>query len=944
MSADSIVRGLATELKGEVRADDATRAAYATDASNHRVVPLCVVLPRDADDVVRLVERCADANVPITSRGAGTNTAGNAIGPGVIVDFSRHMTAVLDIDPAARTAVVEPGVVLDRLRDRAAAHGLTFGADPSTHNRCTLGGMIGTNACGSHSVAWGTTADNVDELDVVLADGSCVTLGRHGDQGDGTGAGTPLLNALAEVRNRWLADIRLELGRFPRQISGYGLQHLLPENGFHAARALVGAEGTCGLVTRVRVRLVPLPAARVLVVAGFADDLAAAAAAPALAAAGPLTVEGINDRLVAAFDSRPAPQRRPELPAGRAWLLLEVGADDPAAARDHAEAVRRSARDQGALDVHVVVDHADQRAYWRIRERGAGLATRTADGREAWPGWEDAAVPPARLAGYLKDFRELLDRYGRQGVVYGHFGEGCVHVRIDHDLLSESGRAAYRSFQEDAADLVVAHGGSLSGEHGDGRARSELLPRMYGERIRDAFAAFKHAFDPLGRFNPGVLVDPARLDADLRQTISRPHTADLAFAYHSDGGDFGKALRRCVGVGACRKQSGGGMCPSYRATRDERHSTRGRARILAEMLDGRLSADGWRSEHVKDALDLCLMCKACSAECPVTVDMATYKAEFLHQHYRGRLRPAAHYSMGWLPLWLAAGRRFARPLNAVLDVDAVAALARRLGGIDPARRLPRLATWSFHRWFRRRTGPADGDPVVLWVDSFTAAFAPEVARDAVHVLEAAGYRVEVPSQTLCCGLTWVSTGQLDIARRVMRRTVRALDRRADGDRPVVTLEPSCGAALRSDLPELVDGDGARRVASRIRTLAELLDGRELPFRADRPATAVVQFHCHQRAVFGTRPDRALLERAGVTVHGVDEGCCGLAGNFGFQAGHYEISKTCAEQSFLPHLEEHAPDAPVLADGFSCRLQIAEFGGRRPVHLARLLRERIEPAP
>ncbi|MCP3803660.1 FAD-binding oxidoreductase [Allokutzneria sp. A3M-2-11 16] len=919
MSTDSFVRTLRAELAGDVLDDDGTRAAYACDASNHRVLPRCVVLPRDTEDVVRVVQRCAEAGVPLTSRGAGTNIAGNAIGPGVVMDFSRHLRAVQRIDPDARTAVVQPGVVLDDLRRQAAVHGLTFGVDPSTHSRCTLGGMIGTNACGSHSVAWGTTADNVESLDVVLADGTSLTMSSAG----------PLAERLTALRDSSLALIRTELGRFPRQISGYGLQYLLPEKGFDLARAVVGSEGTCAVVTSATVGLVVPPKARVLVTVGFPDAVAAAAAAPRLAGMGTLTVEGMDDELVRAFDSRPRPGGRPALPPGRAWLLVEVGGDDLDEAMDRA----RQVSDVAGGATTVVTDVSDQAAFWRIREQGAGLATRTADGRETWPGWEDSAVPPEHLAAYLGDFRELLGRYGRAGVVYGHFGEGCVHVRIDHDLLSPSGRADYRSFQTDAADLVVAHEGSLSGEHGDGRARSELLARMYSAPMLSAFAAFKHAFDPSGLFNPGVLVDPAPLDADLRVALSRPHTIDLGFAYESDGGDLGKALRRCVGVGACRRTEGGGMCPSFRATRDERHSTRGRARILFEMLNGHIES-GWKSADVAEALDMCLGCKACRSECPVTVDMATYKAEFLHQHHRGRIRPASHYSMGWLPLWLAAGRLMPRVANALLALPGL----KWLGGIDKQRALPRLSTLRLRPWLRRRTASRDGEEIVLWIDSFTSSFSPEVVIDAIAVLEAAGYRVRPSAPGLCCGLTWISTGQLGVAKRVLRRTVRKLDGLSDA-RPIVALEPSCAVALRADLPELVAGQGARRVASRIRTLAEMVRG--LPFAEQEPITAVTQFHCHQRAVLGTEADREVLSRAGVSLDSVEEGCCGLAGNFGFEKGHFEVSKTCAEQSFLPHLGN---SELVLADGFSCRLQIEQFGDRRPLHLAQLLRRRLAEVP
>lgn len=917
----ALPRDLARLISGDVRDDDASRAAYASDASNHRVLPECVVLPTDSDDIAAVVAFCAERGIPITARGAGTNVAGNAIGPGIVLDTSRHLDRVLTVDPDAGTATVQPGVILDRLQRDTAPHGLRFGPDPSTHNRCTIGGMIGTNACGSHSVAWGTTADNVRALDVVLGDGSLARLGREPD--------SDLAERLRAVRDTHLAPIRRDLGRFPRQISGYGLHYLLPERGFDVAKAFTGSEGTCGIITSATLDLVRPPRHQALVVAGFADDIGAASAAPTLAGGHPLTVEGIDHNLVRAFDNAPAPRSRPELPRGQAWLLVELGADDPGAMAERADELARLCRDTGAVETNMHTDPATRQRFWQIRELGAGLATRTADGRETWPGWEDAAVPPERLGKYLADFRRLLADHGRHGVVYGHFGEGCVHVRIDHDLLSQDGRAAYRRFQADAAELVVAHEGSLSGEHGDGRARSELLTRLYGRDVIDAFAAFKHAFDPANLLNPGVLIDPDPLDDNLRLHINRPHTVDLAFGYQGDDGDWGKAMRRCVGVGACRKESGGGMCPSYRATKDERHSTRGRARILFEMLDGHLGDDGWRSEDVREALDLCLGCKACTSECPVSVDMATYKAEFLHQHYRRRPRPASHYSMGWLPLWLAVARRVPRLANPLLGRKALA----RLGGIDPRRSMPRL---SARPWRSRRALPGSGGtPITLWADTFTASFAPEIITDAEEVLAAAGYATSVAGPNLCCGLTWISTGQLGIARRVLSRTVDALHQ-APGD--VVVLEPSCAAALRHDAPNLLGTKQATSVASRVRTLAEVIEPARLDL-APLNEAAVAQFHCHHRAVFGTEPDRRLLRATGVDLTSVDDGCCGLAGNFGFENGHYDVSVRCAEQSFLPVVRE-AGDRLVLADGFSCRLQIEQLADRPSLHLAQLLRRQL----
>ena len=943
----SFVGVLSERIDGDVAADGATLAAYSTDASNHRLIPTCVAFPRSVDDVAVLVATCRDEQVPVTSRGAGTNLAGNAIGGGVVVDYSRYLNRIRSIDPEARRAVVEPGVVLDALQSASAACGLRFGPDPATHSACTIGGMVGTNACGARAIAWGTTSANVTGVDLVLSDGGTATLAA--------GRPSPVDSALAAIGERWRKPIAAELGRFSRQVSGYGLQHLLPGSGFNPAKAFVGSEGTLGQVISATLDLVPLPTARALLVAGFTDIVAAAVAAPVLTAVSPLTVEAMGADLVGAFDTGAGPrQHRPALPAGGAWLLIEV-AGTAEQCIELTQVAARLAAEAGAIETRVLTDLDEQGALWRLREQGTGLAAR-AGGVERWPSWEDAAVPPERLAAYLSDFTALLRQHGRSGSIYGHFGEGCVHVRLDHDLLTPGGREEYTRFQHEAAELVVSHQGSLSGEHGDGRHRSELLQRMYSPQILDALAAVKAAFDPDNLFNPGLIVDPVPLNRDLRLEVARPHRSGLAFAYAADDGDFARATRRCVGVGACRA-GGGGMCPSYQATLDERHSTRGRARVLFEMLDGRLSDDGWRSEETLGALDLCLMCKACSSECPTSVDMATYKAEFLHHHYRRRLRPRAHLSMGWLPVWLAAARRLPRLSNAALRSPRLSLLLKRLGGIDPRRELPLLAPAPVGAGAAsaRRT-PVGDDRVIIWLDTFTRSFSPGVVEDATAVLQAAGYSVNVAGAGLCCGLTWLSTGQLTVARGVMAKTVAALDSSAGGS-PIVVLEPSCAAALRDDAVKLLDSHAARRVASRIVGLAEVLVGREMT--ADRPDPAssngsgrhrsttsagervIAQFHCHQRATAGTQADVDLLRRLGLDVTSVEEGCCGLAGNFGFEAGHYDVSRTCAEQSFLPYLTRDA-EASVLADGFSCRLQIAQLGGealgvRRPVHLATLLR-------
>ncbi|MDX2545234.1 FAD-binding and (Fe-S)-binding domain-containing protein [Streptomyces sp. WI04-05B] len=926
-------------VRGEVGFDAMSRALTTMDASNYRRVPLGVVAPRDADDVAAALAVCRAHGVPVVARGGGTSIAGQATGTGVVLDFTRHMRHLLSLNHEERTAVVQPGLVLDRLQEAAAPHGLRFGPDPSTHGRCTLGGMIGNNSCGPHSVAWGTTADSVRELTVIRARGDRLRLGQGW-------SGAP--EGLRQLAEGELARLRTGFPNLPRRISGYALDALLPEKGADVARSFCGSEGTLGIVTEAVVRLVEAPRARALAVLAYADESGAADAASGLLPYGPLTVEGMAADLV----------RTPtELPRGGAWLFVETGGANPAEARARADAIVRAA---DVADALVVSDPAGQRALWRIREDASGTATRMPDGTEAWPGWEDCAVPPLRLGAYLRDFRRLLADHGLRGTPYGHFGDGCIHVRIDFDLLTAPGVARFRRFSEDLAELVVSHGGSLSGEHGDGQARAELLPKMYGPEVIALFERTKALWDPDDLLNPGMLVRPARLDENLRFAVLPREPVDVAFGYPADGGNFSAAVSRCVGVAKCRTPaaigkgvSGGSdvMCPSFRVTGEEAHSTRGRARLLHEMLAGEVITDGWRSEEVREALDLCLSCKGCRSDCPVEVDMATYKAEFLHHHWAGRLRPAAHYAMGRLPEWLGAvaRTRTARVLNSLASVRVLAAAAKRLGGIAPERELPTVAGETFSRWWGRRAAARDSGgrrrSVVLWPDTFTEHLTPVVGQAAVRVLEAAGLEVTLPPPArtrVCCGLTYVSTGQLDRARAVLRRTLDIMEPALDAGTPVVVLEPSCAAALRTDLPDLLHEDPrARRLADAVLTFAETLEHHApdwAPPRIDRPVTG--QTHCHQHAVLGDAADRRLREAAGMTGE-LAGGCCGLAGNFGFEKGHYEVSKACAEEQLLPAVREAGEGAVVLADGFSCRTQLQQLAGVRGRHLAEVLAEGLE---
>jgi FAD/FMN-containing dehydrogenase/Fe-S oxidoreductase len=933
-----------------VDASQRRRAEYSSDASNYRVVPEAVVFPRSTEDVLAVAAVCRELAVPLTVRGGGTSIAGNAVGPGVVLDMSLHLGGVVSIDPGARTATVEPGVILDQLQRAARPHGLRFGPDPSSHSRCTVGGMIGNNSCGAHAMAYGTTAANVVALDVLDGTGRRLRAGP-GAEGDVV----PGLESFVATR---LAPIRAEFGRFRRQVSGYSLEHLLPERGGSLARALAGTEGTCGIVLGATLSLVPLPAATALCVLGYPDMPAAADDAPCLADQGPLAIEGIDARLVDVVRAHRAHRASDvllRLPRGKAWLFAEVGGSGQPEAL---AAARSLVAASAAVDSLVVSAGAAATALWRIREDGAGLGSRTAAGAPAWPAWEDAAVPPAQLGPYLRDFTALLESHRLDGLLYGHFGDGCVHVRIDLPLHDHPERL--RPFLDEAAHLVAGYGGSLSGEHGDGRARGDLLPIMYSAAAIDAFAAFKGLFDPRGLLNPGVIVDPRPVDADLRLPAARPLLTPGGFAFAADGGDLSQAVHRCVGVGKCRADNGpagGFMCPSYLATRDEKDSTRGRARVLQELANGSLVTGGWGSPEVHEALDLCLSCKACSRDCPVSVDMATYKSQVLHQAFRGRRRPRSHYALGWLPVWARLASHAPWLANKMLRNEAVARLARRLGGIDQRRPLPELARppgtpARLRRQIAARADhPALAAPapragrewVVLWADTFTRAFSPQVAESAAAVLAEAGFEVIVPEYPLCCGLTWISTGQLERARTRLQATVAALSRYAERGLTIVGLEPPCVAVLRGDLTELMPDDTwAREVAAATRTLAETLTGtgaeaRDLSWLEGRLAgrKVIAQPHCHHHAVIGYDADLAVLRAAGAEADTL-AGCCGLAGNFGMEAGHYDVSVAVAEQALLPALRAAQEGTVLLADGFSCRTQAAQLAGWPALHLAELL--------
>ncbi|UGY91824.1 FAD-binding and (Fe-S)-binding domain-containing protein [Streptomyces gobiensis] len=955
------VKGLQERLRrhveGEVRFDDGSRALYATDASNFRQEPIGVVIPRTMADVTATVAACHAYGAPVLSRGCGTSLSGETVNFAVVMDFSKHLTAVEGIDARKRLAHCEPGAVCDDLKRAAAEHGLTWGPDPSTHAYCTVGGMLGNNSCGAHSVmsqfrgGGPRTSDNVEEMEVLTYDGLRLTVGPTSERElariiDAGGRRAEIYRGLRDLRNTYADVIRERMPDIPRRVSGYNLDELLPENGFNVARALVGTEGTCVTVLNATLRLMPQSAHITTLVLGYDDIFTAADRTAAVMDHEPLACEAMDEVLVNNLRRESSPMAELELlPPAAAWLLIEVDGDSPAEAEARAERLLTDRRITDRLrDVRRYADPAEAERVWRIREGGLGATAFPPDGPDHWPGWEDSAVPPARVGDYLRDLKELYARHGLEGAVYGHFGQGCVHSRISFDLYTADGIATYRRFLEQAADLATSYGGSLSGEHGDGQQRAELLPRMYGEELVAAFREFKRIWDPLWKMNPGKVVDAYRLDEHLRLgTDYHPSQPDTYFSYPEDNGSLAHAALRCVGVGKCREPHGEGtMCPSFQVLHEEKHTTRGRARLFSEMLEGDISQGGWRDEDLHDALDLCLSCKGCTHECPVAVDIPTLKAEFLAHYYAGRLRPRAAYAMGWIMYAARLASLAPSVANFATQTPLLSHAVKLTGGVAMKRRVPAFAATPFHRWFAgHRPANPGGKPVLLWPDTFNNYFKPETAIAAVRVLEDAGFRVTLPrSSRVCCGRPLYDYGFLGMAERFLRHTLDVLRPALRQGVPVVGIEPSCLAVFRDELPKLMPHDAdARRLTALAVQFSELLDRDAPDWRPPRlDSTALVHGHCHHKnSPGGIEAELRLLDRAGLDYALPDTGCCGMAGAFGFEHGErYDVSVAAGERVLLPAVRD-APDTTLLiANGFSCKEQISQQTERRALHIAEAL--------
>jgi FAD/FMN-containing dehydrogenase/Fe-S oxidoreductase len=952
--ATELENELKRTLRGEVRFDRGSRALYASDASNYRQIPIGLVVPRDAEDVIAAVAACRKYGAPVLARGAGTSLAGQSCNVAVVFDFTKYMNQILELDPERKFARVQPGVVLDNLRNRAEAYQLTFAPDPSTHNRCTIGGMIGNNSCGTHSLLGGKTVDNVEELRILLYDGTMMTVGAtDGPELDrivGQGGRRGEIYAkLRNIRDQYAELIRARFPRIPRRVSGYNLDELLPECGFHVARALVGTEGTCAIVLQAKLKLIHSPQHRALVGLGYKDAFHAADHIPEILEFHPIGLEGLEGTMIDGLMSKGAPNLD-LLPDGRGFLLVEFGSDDAGQTNQIAlqlvERIKKVADPPSAR----IYTNSEARAVWQIREAGPRASAFAPGAAPQWDGWDDAAVAPEKVGAYLRDIRKLMNEFNYQGAFYGHFGHGCIHMRVSFDLQTENGIRRYAEFIERAADLVVSYGGSLSGEHGDGQSRAALLPKMFGPELMKAFTEFKSAWDPTNGMNPHKVVDAYLPTENLRLGVDyKPLEPMTHFKFPDDEGSFAKAAQRCIGVGACRKSDAGAMCPSYMVTLEEEHSTRGRAHMLFELLQGEVLRDGWKDAQVKKALDLCLGCKACKSECPANVDLATYKAEFLSHFYESHARPLFAYAFGMIDKWLRIASFTPRLANLLSHAPGPSHLMRWALRLAPERRIPPLAHASFRQWIRKNkvvavkgipgrtssTSEPGRREVVLWTDTFNNHFHPETLRAALDVLNAAGFKVTTPLLQLCCGRPLYDFGMLGEAKKYLQRIMQMLGEQIDAGLPIVVLEPSCASVFRDELNNLFPTDvRAARLRKQVFLLGEFLQKPASSYEPPRLSRKVLLHgHCHQKAIMKMTDEEVLLLKMDSDLQSLDSGCCGMAGPFGFEKDKYAISQAVGERVLLPAVRQASEETLIISDGFSCREQIFQATGRRAIHLA-----------
>ncbi|MBV9499918.1 MAG: FAD-binding oxidoreductase [Acidobacteriaceae bacterium] len=955
VDAAALETELKSQVRGEVRFDPGSRALYSTDASNYRQIPIGVVIPRDKEDVVRAVAACSRYRVPVLNRGGGTSLAGQCCNVAVVIDMSKYMRHVLQVDPDKKLGRVEPGCVLDDFRRATEKYSLIFGPDPATHNHCTLGGMVGNNSCGMHAQMAGKTTENVESLEVLTYDGLRMWVGRTSDDDlerfirEGGRKGE-IYRKLKSLRDRYADQIRARFPKIPRLVSGYPLNELLPENGFNVARALVGTESTCVTVLEIVGNLVADPPVRNLLVLGYPDVYQAGDHIPEVLRYNPIACEGFNDRLLEDYKRKGLHLNEIKLmPQGKGWLILEFGGETKQEVDDRAHSLMEHLKNQkNAPTMQLYDDKPREHQIWEIRESALGGSSFVPGKEPAWAGWEDSAVPPDRVGSYLRDLDALFGKYGWQPSIFGHFGQGCLHIRVPFELTTQTGLDRFRSFMDEATTLVVKYGGSFSGEHGDGQARAQFLPKLFGDEIVEAFREFKAIWDPDGKMNPGKAIDAYSITENLKLgTNYDPPQPKTHFHYEADRFSFSNATLRCVGVGKCRREENGTMCPSYMVTHEEMHSTRGRARLLFEMLQGNPLSDGWRDEHVKEALDLCLSCKGCKGECPVNVDIATYKSEFLSHYYDGRLRPRSAYASGLIHRWARVASWMPATANFFTQTSGLSNLAKLAAGYSQKRQIPPFAPRTFKQWFAARVRHNEHKPkVILWADTFNNHFTPSVARAAVEVLEDAGYQVCVPRESLCCGRPLYDYGMLDLAEKLLREILTSLRPAIQQGIPVIGLEPSCVTVFRDEMTNLIHGnEDAKRLQQQTFLLSEFLEQKAGDYQIPQlKRQAVVHGHCHHKSTLQFGAEENVLRKTGLDYQILDSGCCGMAGAFGYERDHYEVGIKCGERVLLPAIRTASKGTLIIADGFSCREQIRQQTDRHALHLAQVLQMALHEGP
>ena len=954
IDASALEHTLLSAVEGEVRFDAGSKALYATDGSNYRQVPIGVVIPRSKEDVIETVAVCRKFGAPLLSRGGGTSLAGQCCNVAVVIDWSKYLHNILELNPQGKYARVQPGTICDTLRNAATPYTLTWGPDPATHDHCTFGGMLGNNSCGVHAQMAGKAGENVLEMDILLYDGTQMTVGSMNEQeleakialGGREGS---IYGKLKSLRDKYSGLIQKRYPRIPRRVSGYNLDHLIPgEDGrFNIARALVGSESTLVTILEAKVRLIFSYPKRVLLLLGYPSIYEAGDHVPKILEHKPIGFEGIDNFLINNVKKKGMPQidDLSVLPEGKGWLVVEFGAGTIEEAEQQARAAMASLEGAGAPTMKLFVDEADQKKVWDVREAGLGATAFVPGEPLTWEGWEDSAVPPEKVGPYLRDLCKLYEKYEYRSALYGHFGQGCIHCRLNFDLMSEPGIRKWRSFMEEATDLVTSYGGSISGEHGDGQSKAEFLYKMFGSELIEAFREYKSIWDPDWKMNPGKIVDPYRIDENLRLGADyHPWNPPTYFKFPDDNGSFAHAALRCVGVGKCRRENGEGsqdtMCPSYMVTREEMHSTRGRTHLLWEMLHGDVIGDGWRDEHVKEALDLCLACKGCKGDCPVNVDMATYKAEFLAHYWEGRVRPVHAYAFGWIDKWARLASVAPGLANLFTQLPGLRDLAKKSVGVPRQRQIPAFAAQTFKSWFRQRKPRGNStQKVVLWADTFNNYFMPETAQAAVEVLEQAGCKVEVLDRHLCCGRPLYDYGFLDMAKSYLQRNLQALDPYIAAGTPMVVLEPSCCSVFRDELHNLFpESSTARQLSENTFTLSEFLEKKVPAYQPPRVhRQAIVQGHCHHKAVMRLKEENSLMEKMDLDHRVLESGCCGMAGAFGYEDDKYPVSIACGERVLLPEVRKAPVSTIIVADGFSCKEQIAQETNRHALHLAEVLK-------